>query len=517
MARPMPTAAALAAGVGFVSLSWEILWYRIHAFATGGTMSVFGVFLGIYLAGVAVGSLLARHACETGARNSERIAGAASLAALCGGIVGYVHAPLAAWVGQHAVAMLALPVAALSAACYGAVFPLLAHHAVPPDERVGRGISYLYLANILGAAFGAALTGFVFLHVFGTAASAGLLLVVSSTLAVGLRYGVAAGRAGKSPAFAAAAVVAAAGLVALSGPLYGSLWERLLWKSPAAAEHPFAAVVETRAGVVAVTADGTVYGNGAYDGRLNVGLDDDTNGIWRIYGLAGVHPRARRVAMLGLGSGAWAQVIAHLPSVEELVVVEINSGYIELLRRHELVRGLLTNPAVRIVVDDGRRWLQAQRTRFDAIVINTTFHWRANVTHLLSAEFHALARSRLAPDGVLYFNTTWSAAAMYTACRSFAYGLRFGSYMAVGNAEVAMDAAAFEGSVRHVAIDGQPAVADADAWAKGRLPILLAPDNIEPCPNILERASGAPMITDDNMASEVSVPWHATYKPALPE
>ena len=215
-------------------------------------------------------------------------------------------------------------VAGICAGLYGAVLPLLAHYAVPPDDRTGRGISYIYLANILGAALGSALTGFVFLEALGTAATSVLMLAVSAALAVALCYGVGTRSVRASPRFAAIAVFVPACLAVASGPLYGTLYERLLWKAPNAGEHPFRELVETRAGVVAVTAKGTVYGGGVYDGGLNLSLDTDTNRIYRAYALAGLHSGPRRVAMLGLGSGSWAQVVAHLPSVEELVVVEIN-------------------------------------------------------------------------------------------------------------------------------------------------------------------------------------------------
>jgi hypothetical protein len=39
--------------------------------------------------------------------------------------------------------------------------------------------------------------------------------------------------------------------------------------------------------------------------------------------------------------------------------------------------------------------------RFDLIVMETTFNWRANISSLLSAEFLALARTRLNPQSIL--------------------------------------------------------------------------------------------------------------------
>ena len=40
---------------GFISLSYEILWYRAISVASGATASAFGLLLGFYLLGLAAG------------------------------------------------------------------------------------------------------------------------------------------------------------------------------------------------------------------------------------------------------------------------------------------------------------------------------------------------------------------------------------------------------------------------------------------------------------------------------
>jgi spermidine synthase len=83
----------------------------------------------------------------------------------------------------------------------------------------------------------------------------------------------------------------------------------------------------------------------------------DVNMIVRPYGLSAFQSAPHRVLMIGLGSGSWAQVVANHPQVEELTVVEINPGYLHLIPEQPTVASLLRNPKVRIVIDDGRRWL----------------------------------------------------------------------------------------------------------------------------------------------------------------
>ena len=104
-------------------------------------------------------------------------------------------------------------------------------------------------------------------------------------------------------------------------------------QSKGTADQDFAHVVENRSGIITVDTDGTVFGNGMYDGRFNTDLKNDLNGIIRPYALSLFHPAPRDVLMIGLSSGSWAQVIANNPAVASLTIVEINRGYLELIKR----------------------------------------------------------------------------------------------------------------------------------------------------------------------------------------
>ena len=116
-----------------------------------------------------------------------------------------------------------------------------------------------------------------------------------------------------------------------------------------------------------------------------------------------------------------AGVVDHA-EVEKLTIVEINPGYLTLIGRHEEVAVLLTDPKVEITIDDGRRWLLRHAQRFDVIVMNTTYHWRAHSTAILSKEFLELVSVDLQPYGVFFFNLTGSLEAQRTGSRCFRTG-----------------------------------------------------------------------------------------------
>src|SRR5262249_55941944 len=275
---------------------------------------------------------------------------------------------------------------------------------------------------------------------------------------------------------------------------------------------PFVEVVETRSGIITVDADGTVFGHGMYDGRFNTDLKHDTNGIVRPYALSLFHPAPRQVLMIGLASGSRAQVIASKPEGSSLTMVEINPGYLQLVARAPEVASLLRNPKVTIVTDDGRRWLRLNPARkFDVIVSNTTWHFRANVSNLLSAEFLELIREHLEPAGAFFYNTTGSDRVQRTGCLAFAHGARFTNHMVVSDTPIAWDVARWRATLESYRIDGT-AVFNLghaeDRAALDRLMVVsesLAPNAkhdaaspIEPCPDILARTDGKPIVTDDN-------------------
>ena len=306
-------------------------------------------------------------------------------------------------------------------------------------------------------------------------------------------------------------------LVRVAPRAYDRIYERLYYKTQFKNER-FAEVVETRSGVIAVTEDGTVFGGGAYDGRLNTSIVHDRNGIVRAYAIGAMHPDPREVIMIGLSSGSWAQVIANNPSVQHLTIIEINPGYLEVIKKYPDVASILTNPKVDIQIDDGRRWLRRHPERTaDLLVMNTSFHWRAHSTNLLSREFMEIARAHLRPGGIFFFNTTSSDDVQKTAMTTFPYGLRIINFVAVSDSPFGLDKARWRELLAHYNIDGRPCIDTSSPDGQKLLEDLVAmPDTMragryqewgmEGRESILARTDGATVVTDDNMVIELRHP-----------
>lgn len=500
---------------GFIALSYEILWYRACSFASGASPATFGVLLAAYLAGIALGALQVRRLCRDRDATGDRrhlLLLAGFLA--CANLVGFLVVPALSYlclvVSWHAALLLVMVAAGL----LGAVLPLVSHFAIPPDDRAGARLSYLYVGNIGGSAAGSLLTGFWLMDILPFEGIAFLLLVLGLLLSAALVL--CAGLASTQRWAAAAVTVVAMVLGWLALPaLHDGMYERLLFKGEYERGTRFVQVVENRHGVVCLTEEGLVYGGGTCDGGTSTTLGDRSWWILRPYALAAFHEGPKTALTIGLGGGAWAQIVANMPGLERLTAVEINPGYLEVIRRRPQVASLIEDPRVRIELDDGRRWLNRHpESRFDVIVQNTTLHWRAHATHVLSREYMELCRTRLNPGGIMIVNPTGSDDVVRTLLDVFPHAVRVYNCILVSDTPLVFDRDRWRRTLESWRIDDQP-VLDLDT-AEGRRileDLLTLGDSLQQPPSeqierlesrggLLSRLDHAGVITDDNMLNE---------------
>ncbi len=505
---------------GFISLSMEIVCFRVFAYITGGTASSFGVVLSVFLLGIALGALAARRWCDPDATMQRERLRLPAILMIIASIGGYLLVPIVAWTVQFMPYALSLIAVLLVAAAFGAVLPLIAHFGIPADDLAGERLSFLYLANIVGSAAGSLITGFVLLDVMSLQQVNVLLVLMGLLLALVLF--IATGLPSRRVAASVLLCTVLGSCAVLDADArYDGVYEKLLFKEDYTDDTRFAHTIETRSGVINVTQDGEIYGGGVYDGVFSTSLFPDRNLVIRPYALSAVHPDPKHVLMVGLSSGSWAQVLAHAPGVEKLTIIEINPGYLDLIPQYPPVASLVDNPRVEILIDDGRRWLVANPDRkFDAIIQNTTWHWRGHITNLLSTEYHELVKAHLNEGGVFGYNCTGSEAAQKTGCHNFKYGLRILSFVYVSMSPVVIDRERWRQALTEYRIDGQPVFDLSDAAQRERLEEVLSvrdktrdtPEDgwTGTCETMRKRFAHQPLITDDNMATEWYRPWYAS-------
>jgi spermidine synthase len=510
-AIPFAAGVFLAGAVGFISLAYEIVWYRVYSFTSGGAAPCFAELLALYLLGIGYGSFAVRDICRKLGSDPRQMLAMASKTVLFGSIAGFLVGPAVSFTVCYIPYDVNFAFVFIGAGLLGAAFPMLSHLAIDPAEQAGSKISYLYLANVMGSALGSFLVGFVIMNRFSMRSTS--LLLLGLGVGVALVIGILANKKYTRKLFAMG-FAACLGLALLSGPLFSKMYERLLFKVTYTPDTRLTDVVENRSGVIAVAKDETVFGGGVYDGHFNIDPFHDTNDIFRAYAIAGLHPHPKRVLIIGLSSGSWAQVVAHHPEVERVTIVEINPGYLPLIRRRASISSLLQNPKVDIVIDDGRRWLSSHPDRrFDFILMNTTFHWRANSSNLLSREFCELLRSHLKSGGIAYYNTTGSGEVQITGASTFPYALRVANFLAVSDSPINFNKTLWKSVLMKYNIDGRPVFDLSKPEHVAKLDQILALADETPQPRrqgneietrseLLARWQGFPLITDDNMGTE---------------
>ncbi len=440
----------LAFASGFVALSYEILWMRIFSIANAGVAFIFPRILGLFLLGLALGSYIAGRVCETYRENTEHITKVLRWSIVIAVVLGFLLMPIAAFLATKMALLLAELYLLLAALVLGVPFPLLAHIGIQANKHSGEKISYMYMANIAGATIGTVLTGFILMDHLPSQTIALVLALIGLGIAALLPQGESTQGPTARAGFALLALLFLFSNSALSTGNYEKFQTIRNYNG-----QSFKQLVETKSGVISVTENDQVYGGGVYDGRFNTSLINDSNGIVRPYVLSAFHPAPKKVLMIGLATGSWAQVVAHHPDLEELVVVEINPGYLEVVNTHERVESLLSNHKVKILIDDGRRYLQRnENEKFDLIIMNTTFHWRAYAANLLSKDFLEIVLAHLNENGIAFYNSTNSMNVQKTGATVCLHALRFQNHMLCSNEPFETDIARLESILWEYEIDG---------------------------------------------------------------
>ncbi|HXJ44103.1 MAG TPA: hypothetical protein VNH18_32755 [Bryobacteraceae bacterium] len=512
-----PMAMIIAGFSGFVSLSYEIFFMHVTAFASGGNSVALTLVLAAILLGIASGAREASDRAKISDAESTGFIGVLTWAS----VVGLIALPIMAHsdILKTSLVFALLPMAILIARALGEVFPLVAHLAIPPDGKAGFRVGLIYTMNIVGSALGTLLTGFILSQAFGLRGLATLL--ATFTLCLTLLLALSSGSLRRRPsAFVAAGLLSALVLMGLQEKLTTHLFESMLAGVDPTYSGKATDVIENRSGIVVANEHGTVYGGGVYDGAFNIDPYRDVNGVIRPYSLSLFHANPKEVLMIGLASGSWAQVIVNNPYVSHFTVIEIDPAYLSLIRRRPIVESLLRNSKVTVILDDGHRWLDTHpRDKFDAILANTTFHFRTNSSNLLSVEFDRMIQRHLSPGGVYLFNATGSIRAQRTGCLSFKFGIRVLNNIMVSDSPFDLDIARWRRVLAAYAIDGKRMFPmDSPVQAESfehfvAMPsesddkaIVPADRRMERCESILERTPELPLITDDNMGTEWRYP-----------
>lgn len=415
---------AVAALTGAASFIYEIVWIRMLTLVLGSATHSFELMLSAFILGLAFGGLWIRRRIDRIAEPRrflgyvQIVMGLAALATLplygqtfemmkftLEGVarsnVGYSLFHLA----SHGIALLVMFPAAF---CAGMTLPLITY-ALLARGHGEKSIGAVYAANTLGAIVG----------VFA-AAHLGLPLIgLKDTLLAGAAIDVGVGlvllwlAAARSREFAAAAAAVAAVFALMfsvveldaykmiSGVFrHGTLFT--------AQETKILYYKDGRTASVSLVdfPDGrSIRTNGKSDGGVNMRggklVDETTMTLTGALPLA-IHPQARRVAVIGLGTGVTTHTLLGHFGLETVDTIEIEAAMAEAARGFAPRNtAAFADPRSRIYIDDAKTFFSTHNRRYDIIVSEPSNPWVSGVSSLFSVEFYRLVKRYLARDGIL--------------------------------------------------------------------------------------------------------------------
>lgn len=421
---------------GATALGAEVIWTRHLGLVLGPTVYSFSIILSVFLFGTALGSgagalIVRKVAAPTFALGIVQLllVGATIYAA-------YVTIAVVPYflrlTGNHElftvrvtrdlirVAITILPATFL----WGVSFPLAARALMQTSDEIGRVVGRLYAVNTLGGILGAAAVSLGGISYGGQTVqrTIALLCFISGWLLLCERLISSPPHASNAkslllrtrPRLLQAFALLLLPLCAISAMGFipatpiGLLAEGpLMDRFHDVAEYRFVAEGLNSPVVVSDTKDGVRCFHVA--GKIEASTRERDLRTQRLLGHLPAMSCAspRKALVIGCGSGITAGALLMHPTIEEIVICEIEPTVIQAASTYFATHnyGVLTNPKTKIVYDDARHFLSTTRDDFDIITADPIHPWVKGSASLYTTEFFELCRSRLNEGGIM---TLWA-------------------------------------------------------------------------------------------------------------
>ncbi|MCB9881754.1 MAG: fused MFS/spermidine synthase [Planctomycetes bacterium] len=415
---------------GMTALAAEVLWTRQLSLLLGATVYTFSIILAVFLLGLGIGSgfgsFLARDL-----RQPRRALGLCQLLAalavawsaynLSDGIARWPIDPTWAsgpWVVFQMDLMRCLWAIFPGTLLWGASFPLaLAAAASCTNEDTGRLVGRVYAVNTIGAIAGGLGAGLVLVSWLGTQGAHRLLIAICTLAALimlappMLNPRPSMNRLRRSLRYAwgwigFAAVIGIAFLSIDSVPkvnpgiiAYGRthyrLYENIEYLHVSEGQSASIAITQGPGGTRSLHVSGkTVASN----------IPDDM-GVQLMLGHvpALFHQGPRSALIVGCGMGVTAGCFVLHPSIERIVICEIEANVPLAAREHFSTENnrVLDDSRTLIVHDDARHFLATTHETFDIITSDPIHPWVRGAATLYTSEYFDLCREHLNPGGIV--------------------------------------------------------------------------------------------------------------------
>jgi spermidine synthase len=415
--------------VGFVSMAYQVAWFRLLIQITGTSVYSFGIMLSVFIVGIGLGSAIATRLLPS-VRSAvvaliivELVASGYTLfgigyfdqlPALYVGLFGSLAALGGDLVDPFVIVLLskasiAAIVFLVPTLMFGAAFPLVAKIYAQRAAASGRDVGIIYAANTVGGVLGSFLGGFVILPFVGTQVTIVAMSVAGVLIAVAIAIPLAQGLTRQVTAFVSACL-------ALQAFFFFSPWNPLLidagpyWLQYPNAEAMIQGQLDKhlhyyREGVnvnVSVTGTEEEVDTITINGKpmATTILPDVANQYLLGHLPMLLHPDPQDSVVIGLGAGmTFGALVRHGNAAD---VVEISPEIVEGTRLFaKYNRSVLDQPNANVIFDDGRNYLMTTRKKYDVITEDPLDPFFMGSGYLYDLEHFENARRALKPGGIM--------------------------------------------------------------------------------------------------------------------
>jgi spermidine synthase len=441
---------------GMCALGGEVIWTRLLSLLLGGTVYTFSIILAVFLVGLGIGSSAGSMLARENVRARLALGGCQLLLAaamawtacmLANSLPYWPIKPALSsnpWIGFQLDLARCFWAVLPPALLWGASFPLALAAVASRGRDPGRLVGGVYAANTVGAILGAIGSSVFLIPWMGTqhsqqvlmgisAAAGGLVLthLLWATRHSALEAEGHTQSAPPNPPPATGPCVAAStsstkfrnisGALALLSAAAVAAW--LIWRVPKVpwglvaygrnlaiqdADSKPLYVGEGMNSSVAVTESSGQVRNFHVSGKIEASTEPQDMRLQRMLGHipASFHPQPKSVLIVGCGAGVTAGSFVVHPSIEKIVICEIEPLIPKVVAQHfgKENYNVVNDPRVKLVYDDARHYVLTTAEKFDIITSDPIHPWVKGAATLYTKEYFELCKNRLHPGGLV---TQW--------------------------------------------------------------------------------------------------------------
>jgi len=414
-----PVYAAIALS-GASALGAEVVWTRLLGLLLGSTVYVFSLILAVFLAGLGIGSLAGSLILRRTAR--PRIALGCCQMALAGAVAWSAwmladslpywpinpYLSTSVWYTFQLDLVRCLWAVLPAALLWGASFPFALAASVRGGDP-GRVVGHVYATNTGGAILGALAFSMILIPWIGTRHSESVLIGICAASAL-IVLGPIIWRS-RSKAGSALLAVAFCCAIAMALRVSDVPGELIAYGRTMPVNMGLFKVLATAEGMnssIAITRwnDGAIQFH--VSGKVEASTFPSDMRLQRMLGHLPslIHGQPRSALIVGFGAGVTAGTFVLHPSIQRIVICEMEPIIPETTRKYFHVQhyDVLDDDRTQVIYDDARHYILTTPEKFDIITSDPIHPFVKGSAMLYSREYFEMVKSRLNPGGVV---TQW--------------------------------------------------------------------------------------------------------------